>query len=62
MDIYLIDLLKEIYKQKHGEDYTEILSSDIKYVMKRYDISQPEAAKMIYENLQGYKNDWILFD
>lgn len=62
MDIYLIDLLKEIYKQKHGEDYTEILSSDIKYVMKRYDVSQPEAAEMIYENLQGYKNDWILFD
>jgi len=41
MDIDLIDLLKEIYRQKHGEDYTEILSSDIKYVMKKYDVSQP---------------------
>ena len=57
----MIDRLKEIYMNKHGKDHHEILSSDIKYVMDKYNVSQPEAVKMIYENIQGYKNDWILF-
>lgn len=57
----LIDKLKEIYMKKHGKDHLKILSSDIKYVVEKYNVSQPEAVKIIYENLQGYKNDWILF-
>ena len=61
MSADLIDRLKEIYMNKHGKDHHEILSSDIKYVMDKYNVSQPEAVKMIYENIQGYKNDWILF-
>lgn len=57
----LIDRLKEIYMNKHGKNYLKVLSSDIKYVMEKYNVSQPEAVKMIYENIKGYKNDWILF-
>ncbi|WP_273267103.1 hypothetical protein [Flexistipes sinusarabici] len=62
MEKDIIDLLKEIYMKKYGKDYHKILSSDIKFVREKYNVSQPEAAKMIYENLKGYKNDWILFD